>query len=82
MTCMNSAAGGRCETRHFLPQSGPADSRVAARRLRVLARMVLGWIERSRQRQYLRELDAHLLKDIGVSPGDARAEAEKPFWRA
>jgi uncharacterized protein YjiS (DUF1127 family) len=48
---------------------------------RHLAGLVRTWIERSRQRDALRELDPHLLRDIGISPEQARAEAGKPFWR-
>jgi uncharacterized protein YjiS (DUF1127 family) len=32
-------------------------------------------------RRRIARLDAHLLKDIGVSYADAEAEANKPFWR-
>ena len=38
--------------------------------------------ERRRQRQALAELDPHLLRDIGIDPHEAMAEATKPFWRA
>lgn len=38
------------------------------------------WRERSRQRRVLGELDGFLLRDIGVSPADARREAGKSFW--
>jgi len=37
---------------------------------------------RHRTRRYLAELDAHALKDIGVSYAEAEAEANKPFWTA
>ena len=47
---------------------------------RALVRTMLGCIERSRQRQALRHLDDHLLKDIGVSRRAADDEADKPFW--
>ena len=36
---------------------------------------------RYRSRQYLGQLDAYMLKDIGVTPAEAEAEANKPFWR-
>jgi uncharacterized protein YjiS (DUF1127 family) len=45
-----------------------------------IARTVALWLARRRQRRDLAELDAHLLKDIGVSPGEAAREAAKPFW--
>ena len=37
---------------------------------------------RRRQRLALARLDARLLRDIGISREQARAEAEKPFWRS
>jgi len=36
--------------------------------------------ECSKQRRALRELDDHLLADIGISRELAQREAEKPFW--
>lgn len=38
------------------------------------------WRRRATRKQIVR-LDAHALKDIGVSYADAEAEANKPFWR-
>ncbi len=38
--------------------------------------------QRHRSRQRIAELDADMLKDIGVSFSEAEAEANKPFWRA
>jgi uncharacterized protein YjiS (DUF1127 family) len=35
---------------------------------------------RQRTRRCLAELDAYMLKDIGVSYAEAEAEANKPFW--
>jgi uncharacterized protein YjiS (DUF1127 family) len=35
---------------------------------------------RHRTRSRLADLDAYLLKDIGVSYAEAEAEANKPFW--
>jgi uncharacterized protein YjiS (DUF1127 family) len=35
-----------------------------------------------RSRQHIAQLNARLLKDIGVSFSEAQAEANKPFWRA
>lgn len=37
---------------------------------------------RHRSRHHIAGLDAHMLKDIGVSFAEAEAEANKPFWQA
>ena len=34
-----------------------------------------------RDRKLLSGLDPHLLRDIGLTPEEAQAEASKPFWR-
>lgn len=39
------------------------------------------WYQNWRTRRQLSQLDSHLLKDIGVSIGEAEHEASKPFWR-
>lgn len=39
------------------------------------------WAHRERSRRELRELDEHLLRDIGVSRGEADFIGNKPFWR-
>lgn len=36
----------------------------------------------ARQRRALADLDDHLLRDIGVSPEEARKEAARPMWDA
>jgi uncharacterized protein YjiS (DUF1127 family) len=38
-------------------------------------------VARRHQREALRELDDHLLCDIGKTRREAAAEAAKPFWR-
>ncbi len=35
-----------------------------------------------RQRRHLRQLDAHLLQDVGLTTAQAEREAQKPFWDA
>jgi uncharacterized protein YjiS (DUF1127 family) len=52
-------------------------STVFPRLLAALLRMHERW----HQRQDLRELDDHLLRDIGITRAQARREASKPFWR-
>lgn len=44
----------------------------------VLAR----WVDASRSRQTLEELDEHLLRDIGLTRDEARRESHKFFWQA
>lgn len=34
----------------------------------------------ARQRRELGQLDAHLLRDLGISPEDARSESRRGFW--
>ncbi|WP_425050673.1 DUF1127 domain-containing protein [Psychromarinibacter sp. S121] len=43
--------------------------------------MLVKWDERRRTRRSLGTLDPHLLDDIGVTRGEARTEAERPFWK-
>jgi uncharacterized protein YjiS (DUF1127 family) len=43
---------------------------------------VLGaWRHRHATRRELRDLPPHMLRDIGLTPGEALREADKPFWR-
>ncbi len=35
-----------------------------------------------RSRRDLRDLDAHILRDIGLTPQEAAAEAARPIWDA
>lgn len=44
--------------------------------------LVLVWHRRSVERHRLSELNAHMLKDIGVSRSEIEAECRKPFWKA
>ena len=60
----------------------PALAPVARPSVAGLVVTVERWLARHAQRRALLVLDASLLKDIGVSPAEAWAEAHKPFWRA
>jgi len=40
------------------------------------------WVGRARSRRQLGGLDARLLKDIGKTHQESRAESQKPFWKA
>lgn len=56
----------------------------APRPLRVLARLantLVVWQERARQRRALASLDDRLLRDMGITAGDAWRQYSKPFWR-
>jgi uncharacterized protein YjiS (DUF1127 family) len=43
--------------------------------------LLRGWYRRARSRHELAQLDARLLRDIGLDPAQALHEASKPFWR-
>ncbi len=47
---------------------------------RLASRVVQVWMTRRRARAQLGQLDAHLLRDIGLSETEARREALKHFW--
>ena len=56
-------------------------------RLPVLAALAIAfahavtiWETRRRTRMHLKELDDHLLNDIGLTRDEARKEAKRPFW--
>jgi uncharacterized protein YjiS (DUF1127 family) len=42
--------------------------------------LLAGWRERARQRRALARLDDHLLRDIGISRGEAQREASRWPW--
>lgn len=46
-----------------------------------VASLLLHWETRRRLRRDLSRLDAHLLRDIGLTPRLAAAERAKPFWQ-
>ena len=39
------------------------------------------WRRRARERRELSTLDHRTLRDLGLSEGEVRFEASKPFWR-
>ncbi|WP_120496148.1 DUF1127 domain-containing protein [Kiloniella sp. EL199] len=41
---------------------------------------LITWQERLNERASLRDADAHLLLDMGISTQAAQSEASKPFW--
>ena len=46
-----------------------------------LAHEIRRWRDRAETRRALRDLDAHLLKDVGLTRAQALNEAAKPFWK-
>lgn len=60
---------------------GPAAPRKAAALLHKAAALIRVWRRRAREREQLARLSPHLLRDIGITPVEARHEAGKPFWR-
>jgi uncharacterized protein YjiS (DUF1127 family) len=48
---------------------------------RALAGQLREWRLRIRTRRQMLQLDARTIRDLGLSPGQLRFEAEKPFWR-
>ncbi len=55
--------------------------RALARGMGGLMVLLGAWHARYRTRRDLARMSDHLLKDIGLTPGDAIHEAAKPFWR-
>lgn len=52
-------------------------SRLAARTIAMLKT----WADRRRTRDQLNELDDAMLRDLGISRGNANFEASKAFWQ-
>ncbi len=61
----------------------PVEIAAPARRppLVVVADLLVGWIQRDRERHMLNNIDDRMLRDIGLDRADVLAEAAKPFWR-
>jgi uncharacterized protein YjiS (DUF1127 family) len=68
-----------CTCRQATGWWSPGD--VLMRPVRQMVHQVHGWIEQSRQRQALQDLDDRLLNDIGLSRDEARRECAKLFWQ-
>ncbi|MEQ8356534.1 MAG: DUF1127 domain-containing protein [Kiloniellaceae bacterium] len=46
------------------------------------ARPLIVWQQRVKDREALKRLPDHMLRDIGIDPMEALEAARKPFWRA
>jgi uncharacterized protein YjiS (DUF1127 family) len=53
----------------------------ASRWLDDVSNVLMRWLDASRSRQTLDELDDHLLRDIGLTRAEARHESSKFFWQ-
>ncbi len=65
-------------------QNSLADSRAlpkALPKIPDIPKTVAFWMERSRQRRALANLDRRLLDDIGITAEEAQREFKKPFWK-
>jgi uncharacterized protein YjiS (DUF1127 family) len=60
-------------------RAGPRETRFLARAR--VGRTFTAWRNRHRQRAALAQLDARLLRDIGLTRADVVAECAKPFWK-
>jgi uncharacterized protein YjiS (DUF1127 family) len=79
MSCTQIVSPARRRGHQLVPFAG-TERRWRQTAIAHLRHRLALWFARSRQRRDLAELDAHLLKDIGVTPGQAAREAAKPFW--
>lgn len=57
----------------FIPDRSPVGFGQAWRTFRAM-------LEARRTRRILADMDGRMLADIGVGPGDALIEAERPMW--
>jgi uncharacterized protein YjiS (DUF1127 family) len=63
---------------HWSARDAASEPGWVARASNMLAR----WLDASRSRQTLDELDEHMLRDIGLTRDEARREASKFFWQS
>ena len=59
-----------------------AHCRLAGRALIAVLELLMAWQERASQRHHLSMIDAHGLRDVGLTRADLAPEIRKPFWRS
>ncbi|WP_327792387.1 DUF1127 domain-containing protein [Harenicola maris] len=62
--------------------SNTACTYTAAPKRRSVLATIAHWFRVYQTRQTLKALDLHSLEDIGISPAEARKEAQRPLWDA
>jgi uncharacterized protein YjiS (DUF1127 family) len=66
-----------------MPAHWPARSAApAAGWIDGVSSLLARWLDASRSRQTLDDLDEHMLRDIGITRDEAQREARKFFWQA
>ena len=45
-------------------------------------RLLIEWYRGARSRRDIARLDERTIRDLGLTPGQLKFEAAKPFWRA
>jgi uncharacterized protein YjiS (DUF1127 family) len=84
-TCNDTSGGGRntrrlgAATERILRPFAAASAAIAGHYVRIND-MIQLWLDRDRQRRALRELNDHMLQDIGISRCDVYRESTKRFW--
>ena len=76
-------SGQQTDTPHFRADTGFGKIR-RNRKMSVLGTVwsiLIRWNRHSRMRRELLMMDAHQLRDIGITPQQAQKEANKSFWR-
>ena len=50
--------------------------------LNQVRRTLATWSRRAESRRHLARFDSHLMRDLGITPGELEREVSKPFWQA
>ncbi len=75
----SAAADAAMASRRGLP--GLLDAQSWRNRFEATVATVRLWSRRRSTRLALAELDDYMLRDIGLTPAEARQESSLPFWR-
>ena len=81
MNTVSIAEHGFSATVPLLGSQGWVVAPAAAEPRDTIGAILRRWLQRSRSRQEISELDEHLLRDIGVTRFDVLVESRKHFWQ-